>query len=196
MAAVSIILLGSAQATTIDIREVGSKLNAKGWSKKSTATYTIDHVAYRTYKPVLTKSPDGSVFASMRVDALPYGRSKTVCYLQMTVSRAGYVVGIQGKVRFNGVTYDSGLVSRPALTPRPAEGEKPAQNLTPWNGPISQMTSEMFSRLDTKIQEADKNNKDKGRDLWARLSGTNASRINIAAAMRHNLNILAGSIRR
>lgn len=179
------------QAVTLDLNNIGQQLN--GWSKKNIATYTIDHVVYRTYKPTLTHAPDGSLFVSMRLDA--GCRSHSICYLQASVSPKGYITSIQAKVRLKGKTYDSGLIERPALQPKSAEGQEPVQNLTPWKGPLAQMTAELFSRLDNKILEADKDKKGHGRDIWGRLGGPDAARVNVTTVIRHNLNVLSGAIR-
>lgn len=190
----SLSLAGTSQAATMDLEYLGKRLN--GWNKKNIAVYTMDHVVYRTFKPVLSHSPDGSLFVSMRMDALPSGRSKGVCYLHVNISRAGYITSLQAKIRLKGKTYDSGLVARPALQPRPGEGETPAQDLTPWSKPLDQMSSELFSRLDAKILEADKDKKGEGRDIWARLGDDQAARVNMSTVIRHNLNLLSSSVRK
>jgi len=176
--AASIALTGATNAVSLDINKIGQRLN--GWDKKDIATYTIDHVVYRTYKPVPTKSPGGGLFVSMRMDSVPSRRNTSVCYLHVTISPQGYITGLQAKVRLNGKTYDSGIVERPALQAKTSEGEEPVQNLTPWKGALNQMTAELFTRLDAKILDADMSKKGNGRDIWSRLGGTDAARVNVS----------------
>ncbi|MBK1833978.1 hypothetical protein [Roseibacillus ishigakijimensis] len=188
LAALGLSSLGSAFGLGIDVESLGTKLN--GWSKKRTATYTVDNHTYRTHVPTVTRNLDGGIFVSMRVEHISALRADAVAYLELTFTPAGYVGASQIRLTMNGNRYDTGQVLRTEEQALP-EGEIGSVD---WRSTHMKMVLELFRKLDGEFAKAEKEEEAGTRDLWGRFRGSELEEADVAAALRHNLNLLLANV--
>lgn len=184
-------LLGSASAVTFDSDTFGRALN--GWQKNRTASYSIDNHSYRTHRPTLTRNPGGGLFISARVEHLRSFGKKTTSYIELSYSAEGTLVTAQIRIMAGDFRVNSGLINRPALA-APAEGEAPAADTEPWNNPTGVMIQDLFKALDNEVAKMAKAGDGK-KDIFSRAFGRGYDSADLAAALRHNLNLLMACVR-
>ena len=181
--------LNSAFGLGIDLDSLGRSLN--GWSKKRTASYTIDSHTYRTHVPTVTENLDGGIFVSMRVEHLSAIRPDATAYLELTFTPSGYVGVSQIRLTANGKKYDTGQILRPQEQISLDGGIGSAD----WRSTHTKLVLELFKKLDSEF--AKEEGKEKGgakRDLWGRFNGSKLNQADLSAALRHNLNLLLGNV--
>lgn len=187
--AVGLSSLSSAFGLSIDVESLGENLN--GWSKKRTASYTIDSQKYRTHVPTVTKNLDGGFFVSMRVEHLSALRADATAYLELTLTPSGYVGTAQIRLTMNGRKYDTGQVLRPTEYTS-LEGEIGSPD---WRSTHMKLVLNLFSKLDTEFTKKNKTEGNKvTQDLWGRLNSSRLAESDLSAALRHNLNLLLVNI--
>lgn len=170
----------------VNVEGFGQTLN--GWRKDRTAVYTLDNQTYRTHVPTVTGNADGGIFVSTRVDHIAGGKSNAVCYIELTVTPSGYVGASQIRINIGEKDLNTGIVLREFNE----AGEMTASD---WQTSYTRMVIDLFSRLDTEMEKEDDDEKSSGaRDLWGRLNGSKLDNANLAAALRHNLNMLVDNI--
>jgi len=106
-----ILLLGAAAADVdIDIEAFGESLG--GWKKGGASVdYELSGADYRTYKPEITPTPDGGIFASIRIDHLRgWLASDDHAVLEVSFSQDGSVVSAQSTLAIQGRTITSDLI--------------------------------------------------------------------------------------
>jgi hypothetical protein len=111
-------LSAAAPAVTFDVEGFGNALN--GWSKKRTASYSIDSHNYRTHQPTITPTPGGGMFVSTRVDYCPRGRKPTTSHIELSFSGEGALVSGQNRMQVGDTRLNTGQVVRnPEAPPAP-----------------------------------------------------------------------------
>ena len=188
----SLSLLLPANAVTVDVENFGASLN--GWRKDRTAYYTIDKHAYVTHKPTITPNASGGVFISTRVDHKKSFGKKTTSYIELNYDSEGMLLTAQIKIMAGNVRLNSGAISRPPLAPAP-EGGAPAADPEPWLSPTARMVNQLFSALDTEFAKLTKAAEGEKKDVFNRVFGKGYDGADLAAALRHNLNLLIGNVR-
>lgn len=182
-----------ASAVTLDSQAFGASLN--GWRKDRTAVYDINNNSYRTHQPTATRTKGGGLFVSTRIEEGSRSSKRAVCFLELTFTPEGHLVGAQIRATLEGKRLDTGLVTRAAELPAPVVDEGGAKPTKAWETPTSRLVNELFSRFDTELNKLDvkDDDKPKRRDIFGRLSASNKGK-DIPAAVRHNLNLLLASV--
>lgn len=189
LAFASLLTCFSADAASLDTQSFGASLN--GWNKNRTASYTINNSAFRTHIPTVTGTTDGGIFISTRIDrGGGFGSAPATCFLELTFSPEGYLTVGQIRIKMKELFLNTGAVTRRA-DPVPAEGEE----VVVYTSPTETLVQELFGRLDTELAKLNADEDAGKRDLFGRLSGSDESTANYAAALRHNLNLLLANVR-
>jgi len=172
------------KAVSFDAEAFGASLH--GWRKDRTAVYTINNRTYRTHVPTTTRTRDGGLFISTRIER--GGRSGPVCFLELTFGPGGTLMAGQVRVNVGRKLLDSGLVTR--SEPQVA-GEEGAE-LPP---PASEtLVLQLFSRLDAELAKLSAKDKQGRRDIFGRLARSTSGGADIPAAVRHNMNLLMANV--
>ena len=182
-----------ASAVTVDIDSLGAALN--GWRKNRTASYSIDNHSYLTHKPTVTPNAGGGIFVSTRVEHKPRFGKKLTSYIELNYSADGALQSAQIRVMSGDMRLNSGLISRPALKAPPAVGEAPELDLEPWHSPTTKMVNDLFTSLDTEFAKLSKRDQEGKKDVFSRVFGKGYQSADLAAALRHNTNLLLGYTR-
>ena len=180
-------LLLPTAAVNFDSDSFGQSLN--GWRKNRTASYSIDHHSYLTYKPTVTPSPGGGIFISTRVEHRPTLGRKTTSYIELSYSEEGTLITAQIRIMAGDQQVNTGLIQRQPLAPAPVEGEAPVANAEPWNTPTKVLIQDLFKALDTEFAKVAKQDLEGKKDVFSRVFGKGYQSADLAAALRHNLNL-------
>lgn len=155
----------------IDIEAFGKSLG--GWSAKgkTACDYELSGSSYRTYKPEITPTPDGGVFASIRIDhQRGWLASDDHAVLEITIGKDGSVVSAQSNLALQGKTISSDVIRTGGTV---ASG-------TPVVGGAVKVGADLTADLSSKL---------------LREKVVEPGRVNFPAAVRHNYNLLFQSIR-
>ncbi|YCM46264.1 hypothetical protein V2O64_09575 [Verrucomicrobiaceae bacterium 227] len=186
-------LLLPASAATFDSAAFGQSLN--GWRKNRTASYNIDNHSYLTHKPTVTPSPGGGIFISTRIEHRAAFGKKTTSYIELSYSGEGTLITAQIRIMAGDKKLNTGLIKRPALVADPAEGEAAVADAEPWNTPTKVLIQDLFKSLDTEFAKAAKLDLEGKKDVFSRVFGKGYQSADLAAALRHNLNLVMGCTR-
>ncbi|MEZ5304076.1 MAG: hypothetical protein R3F11_26055 [Verrucomicrobiales bacterium] len=191
-------------AIDFDSDEFGQSLG--GWDDKDgvAARYITDRTTFRTYRPTVTKTPEGGIFISTRITQMGTASEQELCYLHMTFDSDGKIVSSQVKIKLGGKAYDTKIVlAKPVEKYVPKEDvEPPAEKISdPHPDPSAEVTTEVFQKLDDILQQwqEEVGKPVERRDLIGRLlrhrdKGRTGSS-DIAAMVRHNYNLIASAVR-
>ena len=91
----------------------------------------------------------------------------------------------------NGQKYDTGQVLRKEMVSI-GEGQIGSAD---WVSVHMKLVLELFRKLDTQFEKIEESDKKERKDLWGRLNGSKLSEADVAAALRHNLNLLLMNVR-
>ena len=170
--AVFSMMAGSAFATpSLDIEEFGESLG--GWEARDgkAVDYSHSEIAYRSYKPVVTGTPGGGIYISLRVDYLRGSFSKNDhALLQVTLGPGGELVSLESSIHSQGKSVNSDVI----LT----TGESAAKMLA--KDPILNAGLKLM------------------KDLTGKMSGKSSSepgRVLYPAVIMHNFNKLMAAVR-
>jgi hypothetical protein len=155
----------------IDIEAFGKSLG--GWSAKgkTACEYSLSGSDYRTYKPEITPTPDGGVFASIRIDhQRGWLASDDHAVLEVTVGKDGSIVSAQSNLALQGKTISSDVIRTGGTV---ASG-------TPVVGGAVKVGADLTADLSSKL---------------LREKVVEPGRVNFPAAVRHNYNLLFQAIR-
>lgn len=181
-------LITPAFAAGFDTEGFGQALN--GWKKNDTTLYDFTDATYRTYKPTITETPDGGIYVSTQVDLVMFGDQGAVSHIDMTFSAGGTLLSAQLRSTIRLKTIDTGLVRRPEApaTPLAVEGQ-PAPKVPRFDA-TEELIYDLFSRFDLEMKKVSEGKDAEKRDLFSRFSNRNAKSVNLAAALRHNVNLM------
>lgn len=155
----------------VDVEAFGKELG--GWNArgKKAADYTMSDVNYRTFKPVITETPGGGRFVSLRIDNIRgFLSSNDHALLQVSVNGKGELVSLQSSIHSQGKSVKSDVVLGTG------------KNLA------SMMKGDVILNAGLSL----------AKDLSAKLSGeksVEAGRVIYPAVIVHNYNKLMKSIR-
>lgn len=97
---------------TIDIETFGKELG--GWKarKGKAVDYIMSESKYRTYRPIITETPEGGHYISIRIDDRR-GKfsSDDHALLQVTIDQAGKLLSVQSSVHSQGKSVKSDLIT-------------------------------------------------------------------------------------
>ncbi|MDP4624832.1 MAG: hypothetical protein NWT08_06825 [Akkermansiaceae bacterium] len=187
-------LVTPAFAVHFDIDAFGGYLN--GWDKSNTSTYAFTDAHYKTYSPTITGTPSGGLYVSTQVDLLAFGGQGAISHIDLTFNSSGTLVSAQLRSTIGRKIIDTGLINRaeePVAT-APVEGQ-PAPKPPVFNQ-TEQLINELFNRYDAEMRKVTEGKDAEKRDLFSRFSNKNAKTANLAAGLRHNVNLMLASTRR
>ncbi|MGJ8644829.1 MAG: hypothetical protein ACSHX9_15580 [Luteolibacter sp.] len=188
---IALALITPAFAVQFDIGAFGGYLN--GWDKKSnTSTYQFTDATYRTHSPTITGTSSGGIYVSTQVDFLAFGSQGAISHIDLTFNSRGILVAAQLRSSIGHKTIDTGLVTR-AEDLASVEGQPTAK---PVFTPTEQLINDLFNRYDLEMRKVTEGKDAEKRDLFSRFGNKNAKTANLAAGLRHNLNLMLSSIRR
>jgi hypothetical protein len=156
---------------TLDIEAYGKSLG--GWKAKGreASDYDLSGASYRTYKPEITPTPDGGIFASVRIDnRRGWLASDDHAVLEVTIAKDGRIVSAQSNLALQGKTISSDVIR--------AGGS--VGGTVPGVGAAVKVGADLTADLSSKL---------------LREKVVEPGRVNFPAAVRHNYNLLYQAIR-
>lgn len=156
---------------TLDVTAFGKSLG--GWNAKSRSAsdYELSGSNYRTYKPEFTPTPDGGIFASVRIDhRRGLLASDDHAVLEVTIDKHGAVVSAQSNLALQGRTISSDVIR--------ATGE--VGGAIPGVGAALKVGTDLTADLSSKL---------------LREKIVEPGRVNFPSAVRHNYNLIFQAIR-
>lgn len=183
-----------ASAVEFDIQRFGDSLN--GWKKDRAAHYTMDSRSYATYMPTVSRAHGGGLFISTRIECKGRSGKAAVSHLELAFSREGHLISGQIRVAVNGKRLNTGQVTRaPQSAPTVGEDGTPVVDPEPWKTATTQVVMDLFSALDTELAKLNKADTEGSKDVFGRLFGKSFESADLAAAIRHNMNLILGFVR-
>lgn len=165
-------LVTSLQAgVSLDIEAFGKSLG--GWKAKGkeACDYDLSGSGYRTFKPEITPTPDGGIFASVRIDnRRGWLANDDHAVLEVTVDKHGSIISAQSNLALQGRTISSDVIR----TTGSVGGALPGVGAAVKIG--ADLTADLSSKL-------------------LREKVVEPGRVNFPAAVRHNYNLLFQAIR-
>lgn len=187
-------MITPAFAVEFDIEAFGNYFN--GWNARTnTVTYAFTDAKYKTHSPTITGTPSGGLYVSTQVDLLAFGGQGATSHIDMTLDSRGNLVSAQIRSSLGRKIIDTGLVTRAEelVAPAPIEGQ-PAQKPPVFN-PTEELINELFNRFDAEMRKVSEGKEGEKRDLFSRFGNKNAKTANLAAGLRHNVNLMLASTR-
>ena len=155
----------------IDIDAFGKSLGGWNVKSKSACDYDLSGSEYRTYKPELTPTPDGGVFASVRIDhRRGWLASDDHAVLEVTIAKDGTIASAQSNLALQGRTISSDVIRTGGAVGGGVPGVGAAVKVG------ADLTADLSSKL-------------------LREKVVEPGRVNFPAAVRHNYNLLFQAIR-
>jgi hypothetical protein len=156
---------------SVDIEAFGKSLG--GWKAKGreACDYDLSGSQYRTYKPEITPTPEGGVFASIRIDnRRGWLASDDHAVLEITISKDGAIVSAQSNLALQGRTISSDVIRTGGNV----------GGAVPGVGAAVKVGADLTADLSSKL---------------LREKVVEPGRVNFPAAVRHNYNLLFQAIR-
>jgi len=155
----------------IDIEAFGKSLGGWNVKTKSACDYDLSGSEYRTYKPELSPTPDGGVFASVRIDhRRGWLASDDHAVLEVTITKEGTIATAQSNLALQGRTISSDVIRTGGAMGGGVPGVGAAVKVG------ADLTADLSSKL-------------------LREKVVEPGRVNFPAAVRHNYNLLFQAIR-
>jgi len=158
----------------VTISEADFGKNLGGWTKrgKQAAEYPLSGSTYRTYKPEVSPTPDGGIFASVRIDHVrSWLSSDDHATLEITVDSRGTVVSAQSNIAIQGRSISSDLI---------LGSNEAGRMVAVGTDRAVQIGTDLVADLSAKL-------------LREKL--VEAGRVSFPAALRHNYNLLFQAVR-
>lgn len=156
---------------SLDIEAFGKSLG--GWKAKGreACDYDLSGASYRTYKPEITPTPDGGIFASVRIDnRRGWLASDDHAVLEVTIDKNGSIVTAQSNLALQGRTISSDVIRTGGAVGGGVPGVGAAVKVG------ADLTADLSSKL-------------------LREKVVEPGRVNFPAAVRHNYNLIYQAIR-
>jgi hypothetical protein len=156
---------------SLDIEAFGKSLG--GWKSKGkeACDYDLSGSSYRTYKPEVTPTPDGGIFASVRIDnRRGWLASDDHAVLEVTIDKKGSIVSAQSNLALQGRTISSDVIRTGGSV----------GGAVPGVGAAVKVGADLTADLSSKL---------------LREKVVEPGRVNFPAAVRHNYNLLFQAIR-
>lgn len=185
-------LITPAFAVGFDSASFGQRLN--GWKKDRTTVYEFTDATYKTYMPTITATPDGGMYISTQVDLLVFGGQGAISHIDMTFSSGGTLLSAQLRTTIGRQIIDTGLVRRPEVPVAPIAIEGQPAPVMPRFDATEELIIDLFNRYDAEMRKISEGKDAEKRDLFSRFSNKNAKSANLAAGLRHNVNLMLQSI--
>ena len=125
-------LLTLANATgqiMIDVEAFGKELGGWNAKKQKAADYSMSDSDYRTFKPVITDTPGGGKFISLRVDnRRGFLSSDDHALLQITLDEKGILISLESSIHVQGKSIKSDVVLTTGKEAAAILGDNPTLN--------------------------------------------------------------------
>ncbi len=181
-------LLTPAFAVQFDTDGFGQQLN--GWKKDRTTLYDFTDATYRTYMPTITATPGGGMYVSTQVDLVAFGGQGAISHIDMSFDSGGTLLSAQLRTTIKRKVIDTGLVRRPEAPAAPVAVEgQPAPVAAPFDA-TGELIIDLFNRYDLEMRKITEGKDAEKRDLFSRFSSADAKSANLAAGLRHNVNLM------
>lgn len=170
LAFAAVTLTAGAQVS-IDQAAFGAKLG--GWTKRDNqaAEYPLSGATYRTYKPEVSPTPDGGLFASLRIDHVRgWLSSDDHAVLEITITAKGEIESAQSTIALQGRSITTDLIR---------SGNDAGQALVGVDRAVK-IGTDLVADLSAKM---------------LREKIVEAGRVSYPAVLRHNYNLLFQAIR-
>ena len=154
----------------IDVEGLGKNLG--GWIKRSNqaAEYPLSGSVYRTYKPEISRTPEGGIFVSIRIDHVRgWLASDDHAILEITVDAKGSIESAQSNIAIQGRSISTDMIL----------GSNEAGKQLVGTDRAVQIGTDLVANLSAKL-------------LREKL--VEAGRVSFPAALRHNYNMLFQAI--
>ncbi len=158
----------------LDIDDLGKRLG--GWEKKGglAAVYRVSDSNYRTYRPAVTKTPEGGIFVSVRIDNVRgVFAANDHASLEITFDSGGRVVSARSSISLQGKRITSDLIVGGVQFGKAAASVTPADALV-------KVSSDLVANLTEKISKE---------------GAVEPGRVTFPAVVQHNFNILFQAVR-
>ncbi|HUF63165.1 MAG TPA: hypothetical protein VMN36_13900 [Verrucomicrobiales bacterium] len=158
----------------LDIDDFGERLG--GWEKKRglAAVYRVSDSSYRTYRPAVTKTPEGGIFVSVRIDNVRgVFAANDHASLEITFDSGGRVVSARSSISLQGKRITSDLIVGGVQVGKAAASITPADALI-------KVSSDLVANLTEKISKE---------------GAVEPGRVTFPAVVQHNFNILFQAVR-
>ena len=197
IAILSLVLAPTAFALHFDVEGFAQSLG--GWEDKRfpRVKYEWSGSHFRTYRPVVTRTPEGGAFITAQIHKA--GVSTDACVLEMTFDSFGNLIAAQAKIRMGRRAYDTALVKpEPAVASLKPDPNAPAPPVAPLS---EQIAIELFRKLDAEVAKwnetltGQKTRKDLIGRITQRSRQTANVRVNFSGAVRHNFNLIVSHMR-
>lgn len=156
---------------SIDIDAFGKSLG--GWKAKGkeACDYDLSGASYRTFKPEVTPTPDGGIFASVRIDnRRGWLANDDHAVLEVTIDKNGSIISAQSNLALQGRTISSDVIRTTGTVGGAVPGVGAAVKIG------ADLTADLSSKL-------------------LREKVVEPGRVSFPAAVRHNYNLLFQAIR-
>lgn len=164
-----LLIHGAHADVRIDDEAFGKSLG--GWSKKNAADYELSGASYRTYKPEVSRTPDGGIFVSIRIDHVRgWLSSNDHAMLEVTIAPDGQIVSAKSSIAIQGRSVTSDLIRG---------GTDSGQKLAGVNRAV-QIGTDLVADISAKL---------------LREKIVEPGRVSFPSALRHNYNHLFQAIR-
>ena len=144
------------------------------------------------------EGPETEAMVDKQIDMLSATGKGAICQIELTVSSSGLLEGVQIKGDVSNKAIDTGLVRRPEAPtppPVPADGAAEVAPLRPLNA-TDEMIAEVFVNFDTEMKKVTEAKGSLRSDLFSRIAGNTVKSADLAAGLRHNLNLMLQNVSR
>lgn len=156
----------------VEINIEGLGKNLGGWTKRTNqaAEYPLSGSVYRTYKPEVSRTPEGGLFVSIRIDHVRgWLASDDHAILEITVDSTGSIESAQSNIAIQGRSISTDMIL----------GSNEAGKQLVGTDRAVQIGTDLVANLSAKL-------------LREKL--VEAGRVSFPAALRHNYNLLFQAI--
>lgn len=166
--------IGAHAEVELDFEAFGKSLGGWDWKKGKAAQYEMAEDRFRTYRPVVSPTPEGGIFISVRIDHIRgFLASDDHASLEITIDPKGNAGSARSSISLQGRRVTSDLIVGGV------QAGKTAANGTPARGVVA-LGSDLVANLTEKL---------------SRESKVEPGRVTFPSVVQHNFNLLMQAVR-
>jgi len=124
-----LVITSTMAEVVVDIEAFGKELGGWNAKRKKAADYSMSDSNYRTFKPVITDTPGGGKFISLRVDnRRGFLSSDDHALLQITLNGEGTLLSLESSIHVQGKNIKSDIVLTTGKEAAAILGDNPTLN--------------------------------------------------------------------
>ncbi len=178
IALLGVALSGAAHAgVVLDFERFGQSLGGWDGRKKKLADYEMSDNRYRTYRPEITRTPDGGLYISVRIDHVRgLFASDDHASLEITVDKNGKLTTTRSSISIQGKRITSDLIAggvRGASQASSTVAPSPAES-------VVSLGADLVANLTEKLSNESK---------------VEPGRVTFPTVLQHNLNLIFQALR-